>query len=231
MISGTGSCLVMFDQAGNTNYNAAATVTETVNAVKAAQAITVTTHAPGSAVYGTQFTVAGHASSGGSVSYSSSGACTNVGATFTMISGTGSCLVMFDQAGNTNYNAAATVTETVNAVKAAQAITVTTHAPGSAVYGTQFTVAGHASSGGSVSYLSSGACTNVGATFTMISGTGSCLVMFDQAGNTNYNAAATVTETVNAVKAAQAITVTDACPGECGIRVPVHGCCEWWQLR
>ena len=80
----------MYDQAGNANYNAAPEVTETVSAQKAAQAINVTTHAPASAAFNAQFSVA--ATGGGSgnpVTFSSSGACTNVGATFTMTSGTG----------------------------------------------------------------------------------------------------------------------------------------------
>ena len=96
-----------------------------------------------------------------------------------------------------------------------QAINVTTHAPASAVYNTQFTVA--ATGGGSgnpVTFSSSGACTNNGATFTMTSGTGTCTVRYDQAGNTNYNPAPQVTETVNAQKAGQTITRHDARAGE-----------------
>ena len=58
MTSGTTACSVKYDQAGNANYSAAPTVTETVTANKAAQAISVTTHAPGSAVYNASFAVA-----------------------------------------------------------------------------------------------------------------------------------------------------------------------------
>jgi hypothetical protein len=215
MTSGTGTCTVKYDQAGDNNYNSAPQVTETVTAVKAGQSITVTTHAPANAADGSQFTVA--ASGGGSSSpvvYSSSGGCTNSGATFTMTSGTLACSVMYDQAGDDNYNAAPKVTETVNAGKEGQAITVTTHAPSSAVYGSQFTVA--ATGGGSgnpVTFSSSGGCSNVGATFTMTSGTTACSVKYDQAGNANFDAAPTVTETVNAQKAGQSITVTTHAPG------------------
>src|SRR5205823_1473910 len=102
---------------------------ESVNGTKANQTITITTNAPASAVYGTGFTVA--ATGGGSgnpITYGSSGACTNSGATFTMTSGTGTCTVTYDQAGNTNYNAATQQTESVTAQKANQTITVTTHA-------------------------------------------------------------------------------------------------------
>ena len=119
---------------------------------QASQSITVNTHAPASAVYNAGFTVAATAP-GGTVTYSSSDGCTNVGATFTMTSGTTSCSVKYDQAGSTNYSAAPQVVETVTAIKASQTITVTTHAPASAANGASFGVAATAP-GGSVSYSS-----------------------------------------------------------------------------
>ena len=179
---------------------------------KADQAINVTTHAPASAVYNTGFSVAATGGgSGNAVTFSSSGACSNTGASFTMTSGTGTCSVMYDQAGNSNYNAAPQVTETVNAQKAAQTINVTVHAPASAVYNDSFGVAATAPAG-AVSFSSAGSCTNVGATFTMTSGSGTCTVKYDQAGDANYNAAPQVTETVNAQKADQTINVTTHAP-------------------
>jgi CSLREA domain-containing protein len=84
----------------------------------AGQTITVNTHAPSSAAYDSTFTVAATSSSGLTVTYSSSGACTNVGATFTMTSGTGTCTVKYDQSGNGTYSAAPQVTEFVTAQKA-----------------------------------------------------------------------------------------------------------------
>ncbi len=88
----------------------------TVN--KSTQTITVGTHAPANAVYNSNFNVVGSSSSGLAVSYSSSGACTNVGAIFTMTSGAGVCLVKYDQPGDGNYIAAAQVLENVTAQKA-----------------------------------------------------------------------------------------------------------------
>jgi probable HAF family extracellular repeat protein len=88
------------------------------------QTITVNTHAPANAAYNSQFTVAATASSGLDVTYSSAGACTNTGATFMMTSGTGTCTVKYDQAGNANYNAAPQVTENVTAQKASATITL-----------------------------------------------------------------------------------------------------------
>ncbi len=210
--SGTGTCSVKYDQAGNGNYNAAPQVTESVTAQKADQTITVTTHAPPSAALNESFDVAANAP-GGVVTFSSAGACSNTGQTFTIMSGTGTCSVKYDQAGSANYNAAPQVTETVTVGKANQTIIVTLHAPASAVFGTSFSVA--ASGGGSgnpVTFSSSGACSNTGASFTMTSGTGTCTVKFDQAGNGDYNDAPQVTETVTAQKAAQAINVTTHAP-------------------
>ena len=208
MTSGTGTCSVKYDQAGSTNYNPAPQVVETVNAVKAAQAINVTTHAPASAVFNTSFSVAATGgASGNAVTFSSAGACSNTGATFTMTSGTGTCSVKYDQAGDSNYNAAPQVVETVNAQKADQTINVTTHAPASAAYNSSFGVAATAP-GGTVSFSSSGSCSNTGATFTITSGSGTCSVKYDQAGSANYNAAPQVTESVTATKANQTIIVT-----------------------
>ena len=64
MTSGTSTCSVKYDQAADSNYNPAPQVTETVNALKAGQTITVNTHAPASAAYNTGFGVA--ATGGGS---------------------------------------------------------------------------------------------------------------------------------------------------------------------
>ena len=83
------------------NYAAATSVAGTVTASPASQTITVGTAAPASAAYNGQFTVAATASSGLTVAYSSSGSCTNAGATYTMTSGTGTCSVLFNQASAT----------------------------------------------------------------------------------------------------------------------------------
>jgi hypothetical protein len=118
---------------------------------------------------------------------------------------------MYDQAGDASYNPAPQVIEVVTALPALldQTITVTTHAPASALNGTSFTVAASASSLLPVSYSSSGSCTNIGADFTMTSGTGTCTVMYDQAGDASYNPAPQMTEVVNAEKATLTVTADD----------------------
>jgi hypothetical protein len=54
----------------------------------------------------------------GPISYSSAGACTNSGPTFTMTSAKGTCTVKYNQAGSSDYKAASQVAEKVKAVAA-----------------------------------------------------------------------------------------------------------------
>ena len=173
------------------------------------QTITFSTSPPASAAYNSSFTVAASASSGLAVTFTSSGSCSNSGAKYTMTSGTGTCSVIANQAGNSTYAAAAQVTKTVSATLAAQIITFTTSPPASAAYKSSFTVAATASSGLAVTYTSSGSCSNSGATYTMTSGTGTCSVIANQAGSTNYYAPAPqVTQTVNATYSLASLSPT-----------------------
>ena len=180
---------------------------------KTNQTITVTTSAPPNATYNTSFTVAATASSGLTVAYSASGGCTNTGAVFTMTSGTTACNVQYDQSGDDTYNPAPRVTETVTAGKASQSITITTPGPPSAVYNSSFTVAATAP-GGTVSYSSGSpsVCNVTGAQFSMLTGTGDCIVQYNQVGGANYSAAPQVTNTVNAALLSQTINVSTHAP-------------------
>jgi hypothetical protein len=127
------------------------------------------------------------------VTFTSSGACTNSGALYTMASGTGICSVIANEAGNINYTAATQVVATVNAIPAAQAIVFTKSAPATAAYNSTFTVAASGgASGNPVVFTSAGACSNSGATYTMTNSTGTCSVIASQAGNVNYTAAQAV---------------------------------------
>jgi hypothetical protein len=212
MTSGTGTCSVIANQAGNSTYAAAPQVTRFVSATQAAQAITFTTSPPASAAYKSSFTVVASASSGLAVTFTSSGACGNSGATYTMTNATGTCSVIANQAGNSNYSAAAQVTKSVTATQATQTIAFTTSPPASAAYKSSFTVVASASSGLAVTFTSSGACSNSGATYTMTGATGTCSVIASQAGNSYYSAAPQVTKSVTATQATQAIAFTTGPP-------------------
>jgi hypothetical protein len=172
---------------------------------KAGQTILVTKPAPASATAGSTFDVA--ATGGGSgnpVAFSSDGACTNSGGTFTMTSGTGVCTVKFDQDGNANYDPAPQVVETVNGEKANQTITFVP-LPGRTYGDADFTVSASASSGLDVSFDASGDCTVTGAT-VHLTGAGSCTITASQAGNADFNPAPSVLQTFAIAKAAQTIT-------------------------
>ena len=105
---------------------------------QASQAITFTTNAPSSAEYGSSFPVAATGgASGNPVTIAGSGACSGSGsgsATITMTAGTGTCTVTANQAGNSNYSAAPTATETTNATDASPTVSVATSGSPS-VYG------------------------------------------------------------------------------------------------
>src|SRR5439155_14341117 len=138
--SGTGTCTVKFDQAGDSNYNAATEITESVTAQKANQTITVITPGPATAVYKSALTIAATASSSLAVSYSSSGVCSNAGATFTMRSGERRGGEEFDEAGDSNYNAETEITVSVTAQKCNQTNTASTSAAANVVYSTNVAV-------------------------------------------------------------------------------------------
>ena len=219
MTSGTGSCTVHYNQAGDANYEAAPEVTSATTAVKATQTISVTTGGARSATYNTTFEVAATASSTLPVAITTSEVCSGTGsgsATITMTSGTGACTVHYNQAGDANYEAAPEVTNATTAVKATQTITVTPAAPDTAIYNTTFDVAATANSTLPVAITTSDVCSGTGsgsATITMTSGTGACTVHYNQAGDANYDAAPEVTNATTALKATQTISVNPPAPG------------------
>ena len=206
-----GTDAISATYSGDSNYSGSTgTLNQVVNVNS--QTITFTTNAPASAAYNSSFTVAASASSGLTVTFTSSGSCSNVGATYTMTSGAGTCSVIANQPGNTNYLAAASVTQTTNAAEASQTITFTTPAPALAGFNSSFTVTATASSGLAVTYTSAGSCSNSGATYTITAPTGTCTVTASQSGNSNYLAAASVNELTTAKKGTQTVTFTGAPP-------------------
>ena len=103
-------------------------------------------------------------------------------------------LTLIDNALN-NQSSVQSVQLSGSGLQLAQTITFTTNAPATAAYNSNFTVAATASSNLPVVYMSAGACTNSGATYTMTSGTGTCTVIVNQPGNGNYSPAPQVTQT------------------------------------
>jgi hypothetical protein len=115
MTSGTGACSLLASWTADNNYSGTS-ASQSTAATLAAQVITFTTKAPASAAYNSSFTVAATGgASGNAVTFTSSGSCSNLGATYTMTSYTGTCSVIANQAGNTNYAAAPQTTQSVTA--------------------------------------------------------------------------------------------------------------------
>jgi hypothetical protein len=195
-ITGAGTVSVIASQTGNTNFNAATPVTQTIIVGAASQSITFT-GLPTNATFGTAgpYTLNGTASSGLPVSYTISGPATLSGTTLT-ITGAGTVSVTASQTGNTNFSPATPVTQTIIVGAASQTITFT-GLPTAASFGTAgpYTLNGTANSGLPVSYTLSGPATLSGTTLT-ITGPGTIGVTASQAGNTNFNAATPVTQTI-----------------------------------
>ena len=205
-----GDNTVTATYAGDANHSGSSgSASETVGPVS--QTITFSTNPPANAVYGTSFTVAASASSGLPVAFTSAGGCSNSGAMYTMTSGTTACSVIANQAGDADYAAAPQVTKSVTAAKANQSITVSQPAPASAPLAETFTIGATASSGLAVSFGASGACTVSSGTYRITATTGTCHETMNQAGDTNYNAATTVTEsTTVAAAVAPSVSFTGA---------------------
>jgi hypothetical protein len=209
--SGTGTCLVTATMAGNTNYNTVtSTPANTVTLAKASQTIQFTTPPPANAAYNTTFTVVATDGSGGAVVFTSSGACTNTGGQYKMTSGTGSCSVIANQPGNSNYGPAQQLVQAVLATLATPTVTFT-GAPSSAAYQSTFTVASTTNASTTASITSSGACTNSGNTVTMSSGTGTCSLTATWPADSNY-AGVTARQSTTATPLAQTIKFTTSPP-------------------
>ena len=157
---------------------------------KGNQIITVNTHAPAIAVYNSMFTAAATASSGLAVTYSSAGSCTNSGANFTMTSGTGTCTVRYDQVGNSNYNAAPQVTESVTAQKGVTSTSVSSSInPSDLGQGVTFTATVSSSAGtptGTVQFTDGS--NNLGGPINCVAGGGNtCTAQFSISSLTSGN--------------------------------------------
>ncbi len=183
-ITGAGSVTVQANQPGNAEFAPATPVSQTFLVNQASQTISLS-QVPAIAAYGTAFTVAGSASSGLTVSFTSSGECTNSGATYTMTEGIGTCSVKASQAGNANYTAAPAVSKTVDAEQATQTVSFT-GAPASAAYGTTFTVEATSNSGLPAILTTAGGCTVSGSVVTITGASGTCTMTATWNGNSDY---------------------------------------------
>ncbi len=205
-----GTCTIQASQPGNANYAAATSVSQHFTVSAASQ--TITFGALSNQAFGTApLTLSATASSGLTVSFTSttSSVCTVSTATLTLVSA-GTCTIQASQPGNTDYAAATPVTQGFTVTPAVQTITFGT-LPNVAFGTPPIAITATASSGLTVSFTSStsSVCTvanaSSGTTVKLVSG-GTCTIQATQAGNTEYAAAPSVTQSFTVTPEIQTIT-------------------------
>jgi len=201
----------VFTATDTVNYPKSATASVSLTVNQVAQTITFATLAS-PVTYGSVSTITLSATGGASgspVTFTVTGPATLTGNTLT-ITGAGTVTVTANQAGSTNYAAATPVTQTIVVNPAAQKITFATLAS-PVTYGSVSTITLSATGGASGNPVTfkvlSGPATVSGNTLT-ITGAGLITVAADQAGNTNYAAAAEVSQTVTVSKLTPVINLT-----------------------
>lgn len=193
-IVGVGTTTITASQAGNTNYNAATSVTQALTVDKANQTISALT-TPITKVYGdVPYSAATTSSSGLTISYSSSNtAVATVDATgLVTIVGVGTTTITASQSGNSNYNVATSVTQVLTVNKVNQTITFNA-LPTKITTDATITLTATATSNLTVTYSSSNTsvATVLGNVVTIV-GPGITTITASQAGDSYYNAAADV---------------------------------------
>ena len=220
-----GSCTIDADQAGNSAWNAAPTVTETftVNAI-APDAPTIGTATAGNTEATVTFTApvsTGGAAilAGGYTVTSSPGGLTGTGSSSPVtVTGLTNGVAYTFTVTATNSAGAGVASAASNSVTPAAPQTITFNNPGAQTFGTTPTLSASSSAGGGyvVTFTSSttGVCTVSGTTLTFVTA-GTCTINADQAGDSSFLAASQVSRsfTVNPI-APDAPTIGTATAGD-----------------
>ena len=203
------STAVFTDNTLNTSPSANQTIALQGVATLISQTLTLTV--PPTAVNHFSFTVVVTGAET-ALTYSSSGACTNVGAIYTMNSHVGAaCNETASAAASSSYSSATASGTTL--VAAAIAPTVSITAPPSAAYNSTYNVTAttNASTSPTFSATPATVCSISGTTVTMLSGTGTCSVKASWAADDVYKAATSTAHTT-ASKLTPAAIFTGAPP-------------------
>ncbi len=227
-----GTCVIDADQAGNTNYNAAAQVQQSFAVSKINQVITFTSIAPADAVVGgpTYTPTATGGASGNPVIFSLDDTSTGCSLSAGIVSFTaaGTCKINADQVGNTHYNPAPQVQQSFPVGKGSQVITFTSTPPVNPVIGGPNytpTATGGASGNSVVFTIDASAisvCSISGLGAVSFHATGTCVINANQAGNANYNAAPQVQQSFPVGKIDQVITFTSIAPAHAEVGGPTY---------
>jgi len=209
-ITGIGSIVIAANQAGNSTWAPAPTVTKTIAVVKATQTISFTPKATFTYPVTALYMLSATASSGLPVKFAViSGPATIVGAQKNelKITGAGTVKVSANQAGNADYDAAPQNTKPITVRKGTQTISFTM--PSTLPYGKTIVLAATSTSKLPVTFsVISGPATLKGDNLT-ITGVGKVKVGANQLGNSNYDAAVEKYQTATAEPATLDVTATN----------------------
>ncbi|SHH53881.1 Por secretion system C-terminal sorting domain-containing protein [Chryseolinea serpens] len=227
VMTGVGTATITASQPGSTIYNPATPVSQTLTVLKGDQTIVfgaLPVKVPGDP----DFTLQATASSGLSVSYTSSnGAVATVSGNTVTVHGTGTTVLTALQAGNANYTAAPNVMQTLT-VKTAQSISfpvVSTKTWGDPA----FALSATATSGLAVVFSStSDKVSIVGSTATLLKA-GSVTVFADQPGNTTFAPAPRTSQTFCINPAQPIVSVSDADPSAPVLTSSSPGGNQWFK--
>ena len=222
-ITGAGTCTVTATQAGNGSYNAATSVPQSFAVAKAAQA-SVAIDSANTVVFGATLTLRASGGSGtGAISYtvSNTSTCTltQSGSVWSLRPGNAAsvCEVTATRAGDGNYLVRSSTMQTVSVTKAAQAISFTSNVPMTPVSNDTYTPTAYATASGTgadsglpvvftIAPASSAICTIDGSNLVTFTASGACVILANQAGDANRNAAPQARQTVMVGAINQSIT-------------------------
>jgi hypothetical protein len=194
--TGSGTCVVNFNDPGNTTYAAAAEVTQSIK-VYSANTISTSTP-PSSASAGGSYSPGATATSGDAVvkTLSSSSTGCSISSSTVIFTGLGTCHVLFNDPGNGAFAPAAQVEHTIT-VHSGNYIKASTPPAAGTVHGT-YSASATATSGDSVAITLSSASTGCSIYKAKVTFTdnGICRVDFNDPGNGAYAAATEVQQVI-----------------------------------
>lgn len=207
-IVGAGSTTIGATQSGNEDYHAAAEVSQVLTVNKADQTITFES-IPAKTVGDPDFSLDATASSGLTISYTSSDvAVASISGSTVTVVGEGSSTITASQGGNANYNPASDVVQVLVVNSAKQSQTITFEPIPEKTFGDGlFSLSATATSGLAVTYNSSDAsvATIAGSEVTIV-GAGTATITASQSGDDDFHAASDVEQVLTVGKASQTIT-------------------------
>ena len=209
-IVGAGTTTITASQTGNSEFNAAEDVSQTLTVNKGDQGITFYSLDPVKFSDG-NITLNAIASSGLTVSYQSSDASiASISGNTVTLNDVGTVTITALQSGDENYNAASNVDQSLTVLKGDQSITFDPVGGPYNVTQNSFSISADASSGLTVSFISSDEnVVSISGSTATIEGAGTATISAQQPGNSLYNAASDVSQEVIINKLSQTVTVPD----------------------